>query len=709
MGASCSSLSPGCGCREKIELSGGKLLERDARHVTREAHSVADLYEVFSTSRTGMVFKASQGCVYRAKHKKTGAWRAAKQVLKKDLNAEAWANELAVYKQVDHPHVCRLYETFAGGDSVCQIIELCLGKSLFEFAHADRFRPPENFSGLVLRQATSAVAHLHNLGYCHLEVSPEVFMFTQLFAGRSPALRDICLKLVDLGQALKMDEDGSVRAKPTPALSNNLAVHCKAPELCHQRHAPQEPISGPSCDVWSLGVMTFFVITGSWPIVGPNGISAANTKAEQEWKLCSRRGQHFVHQCLKKESSKRPRGEELLGSSWLETAQAAYVASMEQGATGKTTASAVVAPTMTPEAVVEGFRAVQKLNPLEHAVLTIAVHHLPEEKTAHQRRVFAMLDKDGNGRLTVNELVNGLGQAFDSLGTAEDIKSALDQIDTDGNRLVDYTEFLVATFAARQNVKDDVCYTAFAALDQDGGGYVCVKELQQAFGDAFDPHASNLLGGHDADGNGLIDFEEFKVLLRGEERASHSPYATLKTSTPTNRERNDSKKRSSPRSKARAKTPEAKEGKVKADDSGEVAVMMVSGQSRDNLGYPSERSQVDKLLSVPKKAVGAVNSMKNRIKKAMSFSSRDKIEGIACDPEETEKQTKSSKRSKVAQSAKQTLTKGASFLTHTVSLFETAVKTRPGKDEADAADDPNKQADKPKRKKKKAKTANQGT
>merc|ERR1719389_1057815 len=106
--------------------------------------------------------------------------------------------------------------------------------------------------------------------------------------------------------------------------------------------------------------------------------------------------------------------------------------------------------------------------------------------------MFYALDKDGDGTITVEEMQEGIAKM--GIDIPPNLKQIMEQVDSDGSGVVDYTEFLAATLDRRQYIQEDVCWAAFRIFDLDGNGKItkdelaavlsggAVKSLEDAFG-----------------------------------------------------------------------------------------------------------------------------------------------------------------------------------------------------------------------------------
>mmetsp|Transcript_10694 Transcript_10694/g.17674 ORF Transcript_10694/g.17674 Transcript_10694/m.17674 type:complete len:183 (-) Transcript_10694:186-734(-) len=144
------------------------------------------------------------------------------------------------------------------------------------------------------------------------------------------------------------------------------------------------------------------------------------------------------------------------------------------------------------------------------------------------------MDRNGDGTLTVAEVKDALDQA--SVEIPGNIEQLLDEADTEGSGVIDYTEFLAATLDKKVYVQEDIVWNAFKKFDLDNNGSIDLKELNQVLGDAEVAEAMNLKDSAaignvysifmqvDQNHDGKIDFEELRNYLHppsGNENTAH--------------------------------------------------------------------------------------------------------------------------------------------------------------------------------------------
>lgn len=91
-----------------------------------------DIRKVYSYNPKQAIGSGSFGKVFKATCKSTGVLRAIKQIDKSLIsNVKQFEVETNILKELDHPNVIKMYETFEDGDYVYLVMELCEGGELF--------------------------------------------------------------------------------------------------------------------------------------------------------------------------------------------------------------------------------------------------------------------------------------------------------------------------------------------------------------------------------------------------------------------------------------------------------------------------------------------------------------------------------------------------------------------------------------------------
>lgn len=147
------------------------------------------------------------------------------------------------------------------------------------------------------------------------------------------------------------------------------------------------------------------------------------------------------------------------------------------------------------------------------------VERLTAEQIQEFRQAFDIIDRNGDGVITVDDLaavMRAIGQA----PTHSELMDMIREVDADGNENIDFTEFLaLMSREMRPNDIEDELREAFRVFDKDGDGYISPQELKSlliSLGlDASPEIVRRMIGEADRNRDGKIDFSEFRALALG--------------------------------------------------------------------------------------------------------------------------------------------------------------------------------------------------
>lgn len=157
--------------------------------------------------------------------------------------------EARAVARLQHPNIVEVFDVAdASSEDAYLVTELVRGETLRAFVERERCWPPE-LAAAVVHQVALALAHAHQAGVVHRDLKPENVMLRE----------DGVLKLMDFGIARVLDP--AERMTQTGALVGSPAY--MAPEVIDGRPA------GPEADVFALGVLLYWLWTGSLPFTAP--------------------------------------------------------------------------------------------------------------------------------------------------------------------------------------------------------------------------------------------------------------------------------------------------------------------------------------------------------------------------------------------------------------------------------------------------------
>lgn len=250
------------------------------------------------------------GKVLQCIHKSTGATRALK--ILRDVPKSRREVDLH-WRTCSHPNIVNLidvYENiFMGHRSLLVVMECMQGGELF-----DRIQKKGHFTereaAEIVRSVCLAVAHLHYMNIAHRDLKPE----NLLFLDDSPGA---VLKLTDFGFAKEV--------------KSTLQTPCYTPYYV----APE--VLGPetydtSCDMWSLGVITYILLCGFPPFYSSGGApispgmkkrirQGSYTFPDPEWTHVSKEAKDLIRNMLKTNPQERIKIDGALRHPWIASYQ----------------------------------------------------------------------------------------------------------------------------------------------------------------------------------------------------------------------------------------------------------------------------------------------------------------------------------------------------------------------------------------------------
>lgn len=459
-----------------------------SKFILENTGALTDFYEI----DTATLGQGTYGSVSKARKKDTGQMRAVKTISKSQVkNLERFRQEIAIMKDLDHPNVIKLFETFEDHRNIYLVMELCTGGELFDRIISEG-RLTEKQAAVLMKQMFSAVHYLHSNNIMHRDLKPENFLFLD-------SARDSPLKIIDFGLSCRFKKGEFVSTKAgTP--------YYVAPQVLQGKYDFR-------CDAWSLGVILYILLCGYPPFYGETDAEVlAKVKtgvfsfSGPEWKRVSEEAKELIRHLINLNPQERYTAEQALQHPWVTT-----LARNSQNVA-------------LPTTLMSNLKAFRAQNKLKKAALTVIAQHMSEKEIDHLRQIFMTLDVDNSGTLSVQEVREGLKR----LGWTEipaDLQAIIEEVDSDKSGHIDYTEFIAATMDKKLYMKEDVCWAAFRVFDLDGNGKISQDELKKVLGMPDVETAVGratidaLLTEVDLNGDGEIDFDEFMYMMRKKEPA----------------------------------------------------------------------------------------------------------------------------------------------------------------------------------------------
>ena len=152
---------------------------------------------------------------------------------------------------------------------------------------------------------------------------------------------------------------------------------------------------------------------------------------------------------------------------------------------------------------------------LQQAAIAFIVHNMPpNEEIRNINSTFRIIDENGDGRITKQELIKGFKLYNPSLENPdEEVEKLFNSIDTDNNGYLEYEEFTRVLINKKNLMTEEILRFSFNFFDKDGNGEITEVELEEIFGHRNSDKLGKLVEEVDMDKNGRITFEEFKNMM----------------------------------------------------------------------------------------------------------------------------------------------------------------------------------------------------
>uniref|UniRef100_A0A453H3L0 EF-hand domain-containing protein n=1 Tax=Aegilops tauschii subsp. strangulata TaxID=200361 RepID=A0A453H3L0_AEGTS len=122
------------------------------------------------------------------------------------------------------------------------------------------------------------------------------------------------------------------------------------------------------------------------------------------------------------------------------------------------------------------------MNRFKKKAMRVIAEHLSAEEVEVIKEMFALMDTDNNGRVTLEELKAGLARVGSKLAEPE-MELLMEAADVDGDGYLDYAEFVAITIHLQRLSNDQHLRKAFLFFDRDSSGYIERAELADALAD----------------------------------------------------------------------------------------------------------------------------------------------------------------------------------------------------------------------------------
>lgn len=428
----------------------------------------------------------ARGEVRICTHRASGDKRVAKIISKSSLPQEVIESksvfaEVDIMKELDHPNLPRIYESFEDESNFYIVLEFCKGGDLFDkIIELHKFE--EAGAAKIMSQIFSGINYLHSKGIVHRDIKPENILLDKKDS--------LSLKIIDFDTATFYGKEKFHEMFGTPLYM--------APEVVKGTY-------NEKCDMWSCGMIMYILLSGAPPYDGTDEmifkiIKNVQIKLEGEnWDRISTEAKDLLSKLLIADPNKRISASDACHHKWI----------IEH-------AECISNEDITK--VLDGIKTFKRTTKLKEAIHTFIISKLVDPNTfSVENKVFELLDEDKDGGISTVELTKVLKN--DNCPTEEAEMYAnmiMEEVDSDKNGKIGYTEFLRASVKGGRVFTKQNLQQAFNLFDQDGNGTIELEELKKCLCEGADITTgviSEIMNQADINGDGKIDINEFEALL----------------------------------------------------------------------------------------------------------------------------------------------------------------------------------------------------
>lgn len=257
----------------------------------------------------GDIGRGALSVVKTVARRQTGELYACKCVQKRMLSLKgrkALLAEAALMRDLDHPHVVRLWHCYQDAKCYYIVMDLIQGGELFDRI-VQKTHYNERDARDLVRKLLDVLCYLHfEVAIAHRDIKPENILCVDH--------DDTNIKLCDFGFAAPLD-----MAAPDKCLTKV----CGTPQYVAPEVLSHRPY-GAGCDMWSLGVVAFILLAGYAPFADTShaslnvNILAGNYSFPRTyWANVSSDAKNFISRLLTVDPGLRADAETALAHPWI--------------------------------------------------------------------------------------------------------------------------------------------------------------------------------------------------------------------------------------------------------------------------------------------------------------------------------------------------------------------------------------------------------
>ena len=225
-----------------------------------------------------------------------------KEIFGEFTNDRKIAEEVSLLSKLDSKYIIKVYECFMSNNKYYLITDHCKYGSLIQKLENKKVYNENQIRYIVL-QVLKAIKYLTSNNYLHIEISPEKILIDDII--KDPHGEELYnIKLLDFFCPSR----------------NNLLPDNKLTFLCYMAPEVMEQKYSQTCDIWSIGIITFQLFFGELPYKSNIDFKEYVKNIKSTYNLSNNitnEFKDFLDKTLNKNPSRRMTIEECLSHPWV--------------------------------------------------------------------------------------------------------------------------------------------------------------------------------------------------------------------------------------------------------------------------------------------------------------------------------------------------------------------------------------------------------
>jgi len=249
--------------------------------------------------------KGSFGTVFHCRRVQSNSNYAVKILKKDNIKHDCWKRiklEIDILKAVDHPNIVKFIDRFENSEYYFIVLEYLKDGCLSDLIKNKKIDLTESMIKKIILPLAQALQYLNKFGVVHRDIKPD----------------NILVEKKDEELKVRLSDFGLAKILSKNETSNECcgSVPFCAPELLKRQNY------GVSVDVWSLGMLIFYLLSSSFPFIAykDKGLLVRSICCDKySYSNISNRSSNvsnLIRKCLKKDVNKRICIDEVLNHPW---------------------------------------------------------------------------------------------------------------------------------------------------------------------------------------------------------------------------------------------------------------------------------------------------------------------------------------------------------------------------------------------------------